>query len=82
MNSSFGTVNSFVLELGKDDTEKGSHFQRTEWTAVHIKWRKSLNPEALYKEILDEYLLIYTTLSDKLERLDLILKERNLDLTL
>lgn len=33
------------------------------WTAAHIKWLKSLNPEALYKEILDEYLLTYTTLS-------------------
>ncbi len=38
------------------------------WTAAHIKWLKSLNPEALYKEILDEYLLTYTTLSDKVER--------------
>ena len=40
------------------------------WTAAHIKWLKSLTTEALYKEILDEYLLTYTTLSDKLERLD------------
>jgi transposase len=40
------------------------------WTAAHIKWLRSLQPEALYKEILDEYLLTYTTLSDKLERLD------------
>ena len=40
------------------------------WTPGHIKWLKSLNPEALYKEILDEYLLTYQNLSDKLERLD------------
>ena len=39
------------------------------WTAGHIKWLKSLKPEALYKEILDEYLLTYQNLSDKLERL-------------
>ena len=45
------------------------------WTAAHIKWLKSLNPEALYKEILDEYLLTYTTLSDKLERLDKRIEE-------
>ena len=32
------------------------------WTAAHIKWLKSLKPEALYKEILDEYLLTYTCL--------------------
>ena len=45
------------------------------WTAAHIKWLKSLKPEALYKEILDEYLLTYTALSDKLERLDKRIEE-------
>jgi transposase len=45
------------------------------WTAAHIKWLRSLQPEALYKEILDEYLLTYTTLSDKLERLDKRIEE-------
>lgn len=45
------------------------------WTAVHLRWLKSLQPEALYKEILDEYLLTYTTLSDKLERLDKCIEE-------
>lgn len=39
-------------------------------TAEHIKWLTSLNPEALYKEIRDGYLLTYTAFSDKLERLD------------
>lgn len=34
-----------------------------------------MNPEALYKEIPDEYLLTYTTLSDKLERLDKRIEE-------
>ena len=39
------------------------------WTAAHLKWLKALTPEALYKEILDEYLLTYhrhyqTSLSD------------------
>ena len=45
------------------------------WTAAHINWIKSLTPEALYKEILDEYLLTYMTLSDKLERLDKRIEE-------
>lgn len=36
---------------------------------------ESPKPEALYKEILDEYLLTYTTLSDKLERLDQRIEE-------
>jgi transposase len=45
------------------------------WTAAHINWLKALTPEALYKEILDEYLLTYTILSDKLERLDKRIEE-------
>jgi transposase len=45
------------------------------WTAAHIKWLRSLQPEALYKEIFDEYLLTYITLSDKLERLDKRIEE-------
>jgi transposase len=45
------------------------------WTAAHIKWLRSLQPNALYKEILNEYLLTYTTLSDKLERMDKRIEE-------
>lgn len=46
------------------------HDGNSHWTAAHLRWLKSLQPETLYKEILDEYLLTYTTLSDKLERID------------
>jgi transposase len=45
------------------------------WTVAHIKWLRSLQPEALYKEILNEYLLTYTILSDKIERLDKRIEE-------
>ena len=48
---------------------------KSNWTAAHVKWLKSLTPEALYKEILDEYLLTYTTLSDKIERMDKRIEE-------
>ena len=48
---------------------------KSHWTEAHLKWLKALTPEALYKEILDEYLLTYTTLSDKIERLDKRIKE-------
>ena len=54
---------------------KRSSDGNSHWTAAHINWLKSLTPEALYKEILDEYLLTYTTLSDKLERLDKRIEE-------
>ena len=45
------------------------------WTEKHLRWLRSLEPEGLYKEILDEYLLTYVTLSDKLERLDKRIEE-------
>lgn len=48
---------------------------KSNWTATHIKWLRTLNTEGLYKEILDEYLLTYTTLSDKIERLDTRIEE-------
>lgn len=48
---------------------------KSHWTAAHINWLKSLTPEALYKEILDEYMLPYITLSDKIERMDKRIEE-------
>ena len=45
------------------------------WTQAHIKWLEALKQEALYKEILDEYMLTYRTLSDKLERMDKRIEE-------
>ena len=45
------------------------------WTQKHIKWIRSLEPDALYKEILDEYLLTYMNLTDKIERLDKRIEE-------
>ncbi len=45
------------------------------WTVAHLKWLRSLNTTAVYREILDEYLLTYNTLSDKLERLDARIEE-------
>lgn len=45
------------------------------WTEAHLKWLKALKPEGLYKEILDEYLLTYQTLVDKIERMDKRIEE-------
>lgn len=54
----------------------GYHYEgNSSWTPSHMAWLKSLKPEALYREILDEYLLTYITLSDKLERLDKRIEE-------
>lgn len=48
---------------------------RAHWTQGHIKWLKALNPDGLYKEILDEYLLTFDNLTDKLERIDKRIEE-------
>lgn len=40
------------------------------WTQKHLDWLRALEPEEIYKEILNEYLLTYQTLVDKIERLD------------
>ncbi len=48
---------------------------RNHWTQTHIKWLKALRPDGLYKEILDEYLLTFDNLTDKLERLDQRIEE-------
>ena len=45
------------------------------WTDKHIEWLNALNPEALYKEILNEYLLTYRNLRDKVNRLDQRIEE-------
>ncbi len=48
---------------------------KSNWTAAHLKWLKELELTSMHREILDEYLLTYTTLTDKLERLDKRIEE-------
>lgn len=43
---------------------------KTHWTQAHLNWLRSLNLDGLYQEILNEYLLTYDRLSEKLERLE------------
>jgi len=45
------------------------------WTQVHLKWLRDLKPGGMYQEILEEYLLTYSNLVDKLERLDKRIEE-------
>jgi transposase len=40
------------------------------WTQAHLKWLRSLNPEDVYKEILDEYLVTLSYLTEKISRFD------------
>ncbi len=55
---------SYVLRLGfKFDC-------KSYWTIKHMTWLKSLEMDKLFRETLDEYLLAYEQLTDKIERLD------------
>ena len=55
----------------------GFHYTATKskWTQAHWKWLKSLKPDGLHQETLNEYLLTCSSLSDKLERLDRRIEE-------
>ena len=56
---------AFVLRQGKK-FEGG----KTYWTIAHVKWLKALELPELAKETLQEYLVTYEYLMDKIERLD------------
>lgn len=56
---------AFVLRQGKR-FEGG----KTYWTIAHIKWLKSLDLVGLEKETLNEYLLTYEYLTEKIQRFD------------
>lgn len=58
-------ITAFVLRLGKQYT--GS---KSLWTENHLKWLRGLDLTLLEKETLQEYLITYDYLTDKLERLD------------
>ena len=45
------------------------------WTQKHLTWLRSIKPDGLYKEILEEYLLTFDNLTDKIERLDKRIEE-------
>jgi len=48
---------------------------RNYWTGKHIKWLKALDLGGILQESLDEYLITYEYLSDKVERMDKRIEE-------
>ena len=48
---------------------------KSKWTQKHLTWLKALDPEGLYKEILEEYLITYEMLKNKIERIDRRIEE-------
>ena len=63
-------INAFALKLGHKYTGK------TKWTAAHLKWLRELKLSDLNRLVLDEYLLTYSQLTEKIERLDKYIEEQ------
>ena len=63
-------IQSFCLRHGiqYDGTKKS-------WTQNHINWLRSLKPDGLYQEILEEYLLHFDYLTEKIKRIDQRIEE-------
>ena len=53
---------SFCLRHGYNYTGGSQN-----WTKTHLKWLRELKPGGMYQEILEEYLLTYNNLVNKLE---------------
>lgn len=60
---------AFVLRLGFNFDGKSY------WTIKHMKWLKALEMDSLFREALDEYMLYYEQLKDKIERFDQRIEE-------
>lgn len=52
-----------------------SYTDGSNWTGKHLNWLKNLRMNGLLQEVLEEYLLTYVTLTDKIERLDQRIEE-------
>ena len=61
-------INSFCLQ-------HGYKYEKTKWTGIHLKWLKEISLSKLQREILDEYLLTYNYLTEKIERFDKRIEE-------
>ena len=48
----------------------GFSYPKNYWTEAHLTWLRSAPMAACFREVLDEYLLTYQNLADKLERMD------------
>lgn len=62
-------INAFVLRLGY------KYEGKSRWIPAHMKWLKEMKLDAMYREILDEYLSELDSLATKIERFQLKLEE-------
>ena len=61
-------INAFCLR-------HGYKYEGTKWTGNHLKWLKELPFSELQRETLNEYLLTYENLTEKIERMDIRIEE-------
>ena len=61
-------INAFCLR-------HGYKYNAGKWTAAHLKWLEELSFSDLEKEVLEEYLVTYRYLTDKIERFDARIEE-------
>ena len=61
-------INAFCLR-------HGYKYEKTKWTEVHVEFLKELPLEGLKRETLDEYLLNYTNLTEKIRHYDARIEE-------
>lgn len=61
-------INAFCLR-------HGYKYERSKWTGNHLKWLKELPLNDLQREILNEYLLTYDNLTEKINRMDSRIEE-------
>lgn len=61
-------INAFCLR-------HGYKYSKSKWTGIHLKWLKELTFSDQQKEIIDEYLITYQYLSDKIDRFDSRIEE-------
>ena len=61
-------INSFCLR-------HGYKYQKSKWTGAHLEWLRTLLLDPLQRESLNEYLLTYENLEDKIRRFDARIEE-------
>ena len=61
-------INAFCLR-------HGYKYSKTRWTGNHLKWLKELTLSVLLRETLNDYLLTYENLTDKINRMDSRIEE-------
>ena len=62
-------------QIGALCLRNGYKYTKTKWTGNHLKWLKELELSSIEREALDEYMLTYNYMAEKLTRLDARINE-------